>query len=329
MDLMSINDIPKYAKDYLTYCSTITGRSIATVGVYYYDIRLFLRYFKKRFDNLPKEMPLEQIGVNELSIDYVKQVTLQDLYEYFAYLNLGRGNSATARARKISSIRSFYSYLETKAKLITENPAKDLELPKIGKTLPKYLDLDSSIWLLNHIDSKRDYAIVTILLNCGLRLSELIGIDIKHIRGNVLTVKGKGNKERIIYLNDACETAIRALLAERAKTPVKDADALFLNKNGDRIGSRGVQMVIKKCLTAAKLDASKYSTHKLRHTAATLMYKHGNVDVLALKEILGHESLQTTQIYTHIDDSRLIQAFNSNPLASVAYNNNQGNEQNG
>lgn len=255
------------------------------------------------------------------------KITLHDLYEYLAYVAGERLNNASSRARKVSSLRTFFKYLNVKAKLIHDNPTKDLDSPKIPKSLPRYLSLEESKTLLNSIkgaDAKRDYAMITLFLNCGLRLSELAQININSIRGDTLTVIGKGNKERTIYLNKACLNAIEDYKTnERSGEGVKSTDknALFLSRFKKRISVKTIQYVVKKRLKEAGLDETKYSVHKLRHTAATLMYKHGNVDVRILQEILGHQELSTTQIYTHLDNEQLRDASAKNPLADLDVQN--------
>ncbi len=313
------NDAPQMLADFLIYIDTIKGKSKNTSKEYFYDLRTFFRFLKLHFKQADKQTAFDDISIDDIGIDLLAKVKLSDLYAYMAYLNRDRANTASSRARKVSSLKTFYKYLTINQNLLTVNPVKDLESPKIGKSLPKYLDLDSSLSLLGAADgeSKRDYCILTILLNCGLRVSELVAINISDILKDTLTVTGKGNKQRTIYLNDACVNAIRYYLEARPKDNVHDRDALFLNKNKQRLGVRGVQLLIKKYLHRAGLDERKYSTHKLRHTAATLMYKHGNVDILALQAILGHENLSTTEIYTHVDNAQLRDAVNKNPLSGI------------
>ena len=243
-----------------------------------------------------------------------------------AYVSNDRDNSSYARARKVSSLKSFFKYLTFKAKLLDTDPAAELESPKIMKRLPRYLNIDESKQLLNSVDGKfsqRDYAIITLFLNCGLRLSELVGINISNIKGSVLTVIGKGNKERSIPLNQACIKAIEDYLKVRPVDGVRDRNALFLSSLKRRISKESVQKIVKKYIKAAGLDPERYSTHKLRHTAATLMYKYGNVDIRALQELLGHVSISTTQIYTHLDSSQLSSAVESNPLAGFSKESNR------
>jgi len=281
-----------------------------------------LRFLKINNNLVSDSAPFDEITISDITVEMLSEVTLSDLYAYMAYVNRARGNSASSRSRKVSSLKSFYRYLTVNAGYFKNNPAKDLESPKIGKTLPRYLDLDGSIALLNAAaENKRDYCMLTLLLNCGLRISELTGINISDIKKDTLTIVGKGNKERTIYLNNACINAIKSYMEIRPKDKVKDRDALFLNKNNERISPRGVQLIVKKYLGLAGLDTKKYSTHKLRHTAATLMYQHGNVDVRALQEILGHENLSTTEIYTHVDNKQLKDAVSSNPLANIKQKN--------
>jgi site-specific recombinase XerD len=315
-------DAPQMLRTFLNYIDTIKGKSKNTSKEYFYDLRTFFRFLKIQHHLVPSNTPFDAIEIGDVTVAMVGGVTLADLYEYMAYVNRGRGNTAPSRARKVSSLKSFYKYLTVKANLITSNPAENLDSPKIGKSLPKYLDLESSLALLEAAAgvNLRDYCMLTLLLNCGLRVSELVGINLSNVKSTTLTVIGKGNKERTVYLNAACKAALENYLQTRPKDLVKDRDALFLNKNKERIGVRGVQLIVKKYLTLAGLDAQKYSTHKLRHTAATLMYKHGNVDIRALQDILGHENLSTTEIYTHIDSERLRDAVNKNPLANVTPN---------
>ncbi len=315
-------DAPYYLKDFITYMETIKGKSSKTVDEYFLDLRTFLRYMLVLKNQASLEN-FDDIPIRDISIEFIQEITLHDLYEYLSYTLRERLNNANSRARKVSSLKSFFKYLMNKAKLISFNPAAELDSPKIPKTLPKYLSLDESKQLLEHIDGThkyRDYAMITLFLNCGLRLSELASINLKDIREDKLTVFGKGSKERTVYLNQACMKAIREYLDyERPKDGLKapDKDALFLSRLNRRISVKTIQYVVKKHLEAAGLDTTKYSVHKLRHTAATLMYRHGHVDVRVLQEILGHTNLSTTQIYTHLDDEQLRNASERNPLADL------------
>ncbi len=314
-------DAPFYLKDFITYMEAIRGKSKNTVQEYYFDLRTFLRYMKVLHQNASLD-EFESIEISDVTIDFIKTITLHDLYEFLSYTSSERLNNANSRARKVAALRSFFKYLHVKAKLIPDNPAKDLDSPKIPKSLPKYLTLDESRSLLSHIDGNdklRDYAIITLFLNCGMRLSELAAINLKDIKDNKLTVIGKGNKERVIYLNQACIKAIDAYVQnERPIEGIKHPHqhALFISRNKRRLSIKTIQHLVKKHLQAAGLDDSKYSVHKLRHTAATLMYQHGHVDVRVLQEILGHTNLATTQIYTHLDSEQLRNAADSNPLAN-------------
>lgn len=313
---------PQYLDDYLNYMETIKGMSKLTIQEYYYDLRTFLKYVKctKILGEFPNNFDDDKFQIIDVDISYVDKICLSDLYSYLSWLTREKNNSAGARARKVASLRSFFKFLYDKTGLISTNPTSDLESPKIKKRLPKYLNVDESVQLLDAVDGEffeRDYAILTLFLNCGMRLSELVSINISCIRDDKLTIIGKGDKERVIYLNQACVDAIAAYLRVRQTEGVVDKNALFLSKRKKRIAKTTVQHIVKKYLQMAGLDAEKYSTHKLRHTAATLMYKHGNVDIRSLQEILGHESISTTEIYTHLDDAQLKEAVDANPLAQL------------
>ena len=317
-----LDDAPYFLKDFVMYMETIKGKSSKTVDEYFLDLRTFLRYMKVLKDQASIEN-FDEISIADVSIEFIREITLHDMYEYLSYTLRERLNNANSRARKVSSLKSFYKYLLNKAKLITFNPAAELDSPKKPKSLPKYLSLDESKQLLQNVDGPhklRDYAMITLFLNCGLRLSELVGINLRDIREDKLTVFGKGAKERTVYLNHACLKALDNYIQnERPKEGIKSPhkDALFLSRLNQRISVKTIQYVVKKHLEAAGLDTKKYSVHKLRHTAATLLYRHGHVDVRVLQEMLGHSDLSTTQIYTHLDDEQLRSASEQNPLADL------------
>ncbi|CDF57980.1 Probable integrase/recombinase [Thermobrachium celere DSM 8682] len=321
---------PILLNDFLAYMINVKAKSINTVLGYKVDLKLFLKYIKYIKQGIyNNDINIDEIEINDINIDFIKNITLYDIYSFVNYVTVERQNSSYARARKIAAIRSFFNYLEKKVKLINDNPAKDLESPKISKRHPVYLTLEQSKKLIEAIDGKhkeRDYAIIMLFLNCGLRLSELVGIDIDRIKGDTLTVIGKGNKERTVYLNNACIDAINRYLEVRPKDAV-DEKALFLSERKKRINKRTVEIIVKKYIKKAGLYDEKYTPHKLRHTAATLMYKYGNVDIRALQQILGHESVSTTQIYTHIDDDKLRKAVNANPLSSVMFTKQEESEE--
>ncbi|WP_048569501.1 tyrosine recombinase XerC [Clostridium cylindrosporum] len=307
--------------EFLGYLSTIKGKSPNTVEGYKIDIRLFLKFVLKQKHRLTSDV--EGVSIRDIDDEFIKNIRLGDIYSFMNYVNTTRGNSPYARARKVSSIRVFFTYLERRVKLITDNPAKDLESPKINKRHPVYLTLNESKDLLESVfgtvvgrNKQRDFAMLTLFLNCGLRLSELVGIDISRIKEDILTVIGKGNKERTVYLPPICVNSINSYLQERPIPITGHEDALFLSEQRRRINKRTVEKLVKKYAEFAGLDSTKYTPHKLRHTAATLMYKHGGVDIRALQQILGHESISTTQIYTHVDDEQLRKAAKSNPLAN-------------
>ncbi len=314
--MFKYDDLPEYGRDFLSYLETIQNRSVQTVNEYYYDIRMFLRFIKILKHNAKDEF--EEIIVRDINVSELEKMTLSDFYAYMTFLSRNRKASSKTRARKVASLRSLYKYLFSKVKLISSNPALELETPKLKKGLPRYLNLEQSTRLLDSIDSrheKRDFAMLTLLLNCGIRISELVGINISDYRDDTIKISGKGNKERTIYLNDACEKAINEYLMVRQNDKAIDKNALFLSDRHTRISRKTVHVIIKKQLSNAGIDTNQYSAHKLRHTAATLMYKHGNVDIRALQRILGHESIATTEIYTHLDDEQLRNATKNNPLA--------------
>ena len=323
---INIEDNPGFLNSFLDYTATILNKSQNTVKEYNYDLNTFLKYILYHF-KMTNEKDLKQISIRNMSLETVSKITLDDINSFLFYLTNTYNSKAATRARKVSSIRVFFNYLCNKAGLIEKNPAQNLETPKLDKRIPKYLTLDDSKKLLeavNDMDDRnkeRDYAIITLFLNCGMRLSELVGINIKDINFNdqKLNVIGKGNKERTIYLNSACMNAVNKYLAVRPHDNVKydSKDALFLSERRERISNRTVQYIVKQELKRAGLDTNKYSVHKLRHTAATLMYKYGNVDIRALQELLGHESIATTEIYTHVDNSQIRNAVESNPLANI------------
>ena len=326
---MSINSIAEASpviKDYLLYMQTIKGKSPKTVDEYFSDIRTFFRFIKVSRGIVSASTLFEDIKVDDVDIELIKTVTLQDAYEFMNYLLRDRDNNASTRARKTSSLKSFFNYITVKKHLLDKDPIKELETPKRKKSLPKYLTLEQSIELLNAVDGKhkeRDYCIITLFLNCGMRLSELVGLNVTDIRPDgTARILGKGNKERIIYLNSACINAITEYLKVRPMDGVKDRNALFISAHLKRMSPKTVQALVYKYLEKIGLDSQGYSCHKLRHTAATLMYQHGNVDIRILKEILGHENLGTTEIYTHLNTQQMENAANSTPLSKIKPKNN-------
>lgn len=319
---MLYNDAPQLVLNFLSYKGSIQGRSEQTVFQYYHDIRHFFRFVLK--NKYPKryECEIQEIDFSDCTDDDVRNVTHRDIYNFLLYVQSDRRNKEAARARKLCAIRNLYKFLKNSFE-VDENPADKLESPKKKKSLPKHLTLEEAQTLLSSItppNYERDYAIITIFLNCGLRVSELEGISLKDIDNDLskMRVVGKGNKERIVYLNDACKAAIRTYLAVRPNDiKGKDKDALFISRNRNRLNVKTIQWLVYKRLKEAGLENRKMSVHKLRHTAATLMYQHGHTDVRVLKDILGHEDLSTTQIYTHLSDEQMQKAAESNPLANI------------
>ena len=310
--------LPKSVIEFLNYMSVVKSKSELTVLEYASDLRLFFRFMLTYRGIVDKDTESEKIAIDFIGLDFIKTITITDAYAFLAYCRNERHNDSASRARKVSTLRAYFKYLSVKTKQLDENPMQELESPKMKKSLPKYLTLEESVKLLDSIDGRykeRDYAIITLFLNCGLRLSELCSLNYNDIKSdNTMTVTGKGNKERTIYLNDMCLNAVNEYMKVRPIDGVKDKNALFLSGRKCRISPKTVQHIVEKYIEKAGFGDRGFSTHKLRHTAATLMYQQGNVDVLLIKEILGHENLATTEIYTHIVDSQLKDAVSSNPL---------------
>ena len=320
-----LNDCPDYLRSFLTNLTLVRDRGDRTEEAYYIDIRTFLRYLKISNGLASTADNYKEIKISDTPIELIRKFSLSDAYEYLGFLKNVRNNSTATRARKCSSLKQFFNYLYKKAHLIDENPLIDLELPRVKNKLPKYLSLEQSLELLRNVDSKyqeRDFCILALFLNCGMRLSELVGIDIKdYSRDNkTLRLLGKGRKERIIYLNDACVNALEDYLKVRPNIE-SEPNAVFLSRNNKRIDKRRVQQIVEENLAKSGLGNLGVSTHKLRHTAATLMYQHGDVDTLVLKNILGHKSIATTEIYTHLADESMKKAAESSPLSEVKNTN--------
>ena len=310
---------PPIIRDFLIYNETVRNKSSKTVTDYFLDLRIFFRFIKLHYGIVDNDTEFEKISIDDIDIVLVKRISLSDVFMFMIYLKNVRLNNDRSRARRTSALKQYFSYLTNRANLLETNPIKELDSPKLKKSLPKHLTLEQSFELLNSVDGnykERNFAIITIFLNCGLRLSELCGLNLGDIRDdNTMKVTGKGNKERIVYINDACVSAINEYKKVRPNDGVKDKDALFLSRFNKRISNRMVQVVIENHLKKSGLGGMGYSTHKLRHTAATLMYQHGNVDIRVLKDLLGHENLGTTEIYTHLSNAQLEEAAKANPLS--------------
>lgn len=323
MKLEILQTCPPVIRDFLTYNETIKGKSSLSVEGYFLDLQNFFRYILTVRGWVDKKTEFNKIDISSVDINLIKTVTISDLYAYMVFCKNERKNNTATRARKTSTLRIFFRYMCEQTHQLEQNPALLLESPKVKQSLPKHLTLEDSLELLNSVDGanqKRDYCILTIFLNCGLRLAELCSLNVGDIKPDAtMVVTGKGNKERLIYLNDACMTAIREYLAVRPTEDIvyEDRNALFISRNHRRISPKTVQHLVKTFLEKAGLDGQGYSTHKLRHTAATLMYQHGEVDIRVLKDILGHSNLGTTQIYTHVSDTQIKSAVDSNPLSKV------------
>ena len=326
------SDCPQIMRDFLIYHETIKGQSPRTIHEYYLDLRMFLRFVRLMRNEMPITTCLDDIPIKDINETFLAEVSTADVFDFLSYLATDRpvnpespapdyGISPAARARKLSAIKSFYKYLTVRTRILQDNPVADIEYPKIRKSLPKYLTMDQARALLQAVEGPnqvRDYAILMIFLNCGIRRSELVGLNITDVYDDRLRVVGKGNKERIVYFGAPCRKAIDGYLEQRKKLILTDNRALFGSRNGNRISVTAVHRLVEKALKQAGLDATQFSAHKLRHTAATMMLS-GGVDVKTVQEVLGHENLNTTQIYTHIESTELKIAAEANPLSKLDF----------
>ncbi|MBQ8757438.1 MAG: tyrosine recombinase XerC [Oscillospiraceae bacterium] len=325
-------DCPQILRDFLAYHENIKAQSPRTISEYYLDLRLFLRFIRLMQNEMPLSTDINVIPIKDIDIEFIRSITTSQIFDFLSYLandrianpdalSPERGISATSRSRKLSAIKSFYKYLTIRTKQLTENPVADLEYPKLRKSLPRYLTFKESAALLQSVsgpNAKRDYAILMLFLNCGIRRSELVGLNLNDVYEDRIRVIGKGNKERFVYFGTSCRKAIEAYLPERNKQVLSDNRALFGSRDSNRISVTAVHRLVKKALLQAGLDPELYSAHKLRHTAATMMLS-GGVDVKTVQEVLGHENLNTTQIYTHIENTELRLASEANPLSKIDY----------
>ena len=330
--MQQYRDCPQVLRDFLTYHENIKGQSQLTIREYYLDLRMFFRFMKLMRNEMPIDTDLDSIDIRDIDLDFIGSITQSEIFDFLSYLANDRvarpdmaipehGIEATSRARKLSAIKSFYKYLTVRTKQLTENPVADLEYPKLRKSLPKYLTLEESSALLQAVsgtNEKRDYAILMLFLNCGIRRSELVGLNLTDVYEDRIRVVGKGNKERFVYFGSSCRKAIDAYLEERNKIELTDNRALFGSRDKNRISVTAVHRLVKKALLKAGLDSTQFSAHKLRHTAATMMLS-GGVDVKTVQEVLGHENLNTTQIYTHIENTELKIASEANPLSKLDF----------
>ena len=326
------SDCPQILRDFLTYHETIKGQSQLTISEYYLDLRMFFRFVKLMRNDMPINTSLDDIDIRDITLGFVAEISTSDVFDFLSYLANERtanpesliaehGISPTSRARKLSAIKSLYKYLTVRTKQLQENPVAELEYPKIRKSLPKYLTLEQSAKLLACVDGQnkdRDYAILMLFLNCGIRRSELVGLNVTDVYEDRIRVVGKGNKERFVYFGTPCRKAIDAYMVERNKKTLTDNRALFGSRNGNRISVTAVHRLVEKALKQAGIDSTQFSAHKLRHTAATMMLS-GGVDVKTVQEVLGHENLNTTQIYTHIENTELKIAAEANPLSKLDF----------
>lgn len=326
------SDCPQILREFLTYHETIKGQSQLTIAEYALDLRMFLRFVKLMRNEMPMTTDLNSIDIKDVDIRFVGSIRTSEIFDFLSYLAQDRstnpdspasehGVSAATRARKLSAIKSFYKYLTVRTKQLQENPVADMEYPKLRKSLPKYLTMKQSAALLRSVSGQneiRDYAILMLFLNCGIRRSELVGLNITDVYEDRIRVVGKGNKERFVYFGTPCRKAIEAYMNIRNQKILTDNRALFGSRNGNRISVAAVHRLVEKALKQAGLDSTQFSAHKLRHTAATMMLS-GGVDIKTVQEVLGHENLNTTQIYTHIESTELKIAAEANPLSKLDF----------
>lgn len=334
--MKKFTDCPQILRDFLTYHENIKGQSPRTISEYYLDIRMFLRFIRLMRNDMPLNTPLEDIPIKDIDLAFVGSITTSEVFDFLSYLANDRplnpdstyteyGIETVSRSRKLSAIKSFYKFLTVRTKQLQDNPVADLEYPKLRKSLPKYLTMSQASDLLQAVsgqNAKRDYAILMLFLNCGIRRSELVGLNLSDVYEDRIRVIGKGNKERIVYFGSACHKAIESYMEERNKLVLTDNRALFASRNGNRISTTAVHRLVEKALLKAGLDATQFSAHKLRHTAATMMLS-GGVDVRTVQEVLGHENLNTTQIYTHIENTELKLAAEANPLSKLDFSKDE------
>ena len=319
MKLDEINDVPDIVMEFLEYHSTVRGHSDRTVMAYYLDLKILLRFLKRRRRLVDPATPFDEIDITDVDLDFIKAIRIEELYRYQSFSpESSQSLSAASRCRRTSTVKSFFNYLTTKRHLLEKNVCQELDMPKRQASLPRYLEEAECERLLNACDGPyglRDYAILMLFLSCGLRVSELVSLNLTDVYEDHVRVLGKGNKERVVYFGEGCREALDDYLMVRNVDKVKENDknALFISQKNCRFGVRGVQQMVEKKLLEAGLDPTRYSPHNLRHTAATLMLKNG-VDTRALQEVLGHSNLNTTQIYTHLDNAALHEAAMANPI---------------
>ena len=333
MNLDQINDVPDIVMEFLEYHSTVRGHSDLTVAGYYHDLKILFRFLKRRRHLVPMDKPFHEIDITDVDLDFIKKIRIEELYRYQSFspehINSSNSLSAASRCRRTSAVKSFFNYLTTKRHLLDFNVCQELDMPKRQASLPRYLEEAECERLLAACEgpyAARDYAILMLLLSCGLRVSELVSLNVTDVYEDHVRVLGKGNKERMVYFAEGCREAIDDYLMVRNTDEVKESDqnALFISQKKCRMGVRAVQYMLDNKLKLAGLDASRYSPHKLRHTAATLMLKNG-VDTRALQEVLGHSNLNTTQIYTHLDNTALHEAALANPIGRKTKNEMENN----
>lgn len=302
--------LPAFANKYLQFLSIEKNAAPGTIFNYAISIRTFLRWVKSLDMGTAVPETFNEISVQDMTVESISSLTTSDIYDFLAFCKMERSCGARSRSTKLAAIRSLYDYLRKRDStgLVTSNPGTDISVPK-KKTLPVFLTVNESKQLLDAVSGRfasRDYCILLWFLSCGMRLSELVAINLQDVKDDTLRLHGKGRKERIVHLNKPCLAALENYLIDRSKYleshETADKEALFLSMNASvakRLSGRRVEQIVDKYVLAAGLEGNGFSAHKLRHTAATIMYRDAGAGVLEIQEILGHENVQTTTIYTH------------------------------
>lgn len=317
---------PPVVQDFLSYLVGIKNQSRNTAYEYSIDLRAFFEFYLTRHKNAAKDDSRDDAYLH-MTIADVQNIDRIDIADYLYYMS-NKGLAPATRARKLASVRAYFDYMCYKTYRLEDNPCEMVESPAFKRKLPVFLTEEDCLELLEAIrhsldkNTARDYLIITLFMCCGLRIDELVGVNVGDIRpyqesgadGLQLVVTGKGSKQRTIYLPQLCIEAYHNYADKRPEPKDRREKALFISQKGQRLSHRAIERMVKKYFVKANLDATRLSPHKLRHTAATNML-NANTDIRVIQQALGHETLQTTQIYAHVSNASLREAFLNNSLA--------------